>query len=101
MLLYQSVSFSSCGHRTRLPQAADLNENFAAQILGCKVKNLTFGSYSRDILWPTKVETLAQVSYQPSGWPIKRIGSAQIIYIGRSELAMSSAPTSIGNKIFS
>ena len=74
VLLYQSVSFSSCGHRTRLPQAADLNENFAAQILGCKVKTLTFGSYSRDILWPTKVETLAQVSYQPSGWPIKRIG---------------------------
>lgn len=57
-----------------LLEAAGVAENFAARIIGHKVKTLTYGLYSGDIPWHIKVETLAQVSYRPPGWPIKRIG---------------------------
>jgi len=57
-----------------LLEAAGVAENFAARIIGHKVKTLTYGLYSGDIPWHIKVETLAKISYRPSGWPIKRIG---------------------------
>tara|TARA_Y100000813_G_scaffold168444_1_gene130592 strand:+ start:344 stop:532 length:189 start_codon:yes stop_codon:yes gene_type:complete len=59
-----------------LLEASGVAENFAAQIIVHKVTTLTYGLYSGDIPWHTKVETLAKISYQPSGWPIKRIGDS-------------------------
>ena len=59
-----------------LLEASGVAENFAARIIGHKVTTLTYGFYSGDIPWHTKVETLAKISYRPSGWPIKRIGDS-------------------------
>ena len=56
-----------------LLDAAGVVENFAARIIGFKVTTLTYGLYSRDIPWHTKVETLAKISYRPSGWPKKEL----------------------------
>ena len=65
---------SSRSTSAHLIEAAGVAENFAARIIGHKVTTLTYGLCSGDIPWHTKVETLAKISYRPSGWLIKRIG---------------------------
>ena len=57
-----------------LLEAAGVAENFAARIIGHKVKTLTYGLHSGDIPWHTKVKTIAKISYRPKRWPIKSIG---------------------------